>query len=419
MEKPSFSRRQRLVIAADKRYRPFVTINEGAVRSGKTFVDNFLFTNHVRNFKGKDFIVTGYSIGSIERNIVQPLIEMFGRKITLDNFNSFEYFGNRVHCFGTATYDAHNAMTGLTAHGWYANEVTLHHPNSLQEGFDRCSGEGSRIFWDTNPDYPEHPVKLGYIDKSGERLASGRLRILSWHWTIEDNDTLPADYVENLKRSTQPGTWYNRKIKGLWVGAEGLVWDNFDVEVNYKPYFKIPHDWPRWRAIDFGYEHPFVCLWLTQDYDGRVYVYREYVQTRTLIREHAATIKRLSEGEYYYNTVSDHDAQERAEYEAQDVGTTAADKNVTVGIQRVAEGFQKRADGTPSLIVLDSCPETKKAIGSYRWAPHKDGVPWEERPLKIDDDPCDALRYGYMEITANQESAKYAEALSRAKVWNN
>jgi len=416
---PKLSRKQKLVILADKMYEPLLTINEGAVRSGKTVVDNVLWKRHIKKFRGKDFIITGYSTGTIERNIVKPFYEMFGEKIRLDNFNSFDYHGNKVHCFGSSTYDAHNAMTGLTAHGWYANEVTLQHPNTIQEGFDRCSGEGSRMFWDTNPDFPDHPIKVNYIDKSGERLSSGRLSILAWHWKLEDNEFLPRDYIENLKLRTQAGTWYNRKILGQWVGAEGLIWDNFDIDSNFIPAFDPPHDWPRWRAIDFGYDHPFVCLWLTQDYDGRIYVYREYVERMKLIKAHAESVKQLSGEEDYYNTVSDHDAQERAEYEANDVSTTRADKNVTVGIQRVAEYFQRWGDGKPRLMIMSNCPETKKSVLNYRWAPHKPGVPWEEKPLKIDDDPSDALRYGVMEITSNQGcSPELSLALSRASPWS-
>jgi PBSX family phage terminase large subunit len=416
--KPEFSRKQKLVIAADVMHHPFITINEGAVRSGKTFVNNFLWTNHVRAFRGKDHIITGYTMGSIERNVLRPLSEMFDVKITLDKFNSFDYFGNHVFCFGADSYDAFKAMTGLTAYSWYGNEVSLQHANTINEAFNRMSGPGGRIFWDTNPDYPDHPIKIDYIDKSGDRLDSGRLRVLSWHWEIDDNPVLTRDYVENLKKSTPPGPWYDRKIKGLWVGAEGIIYENWNKDVHTCAPFKIPQDWPRFRAIDFGYQHPFVCLWGAMDYDGRIYIYREYYQSQKLISVHAAAVRSASQGENYYFTVSDHDAQERAEYENLDVHTKPADKNVHIGIQHVAERLIVQPDGRPRLVVFNNCPETIRTMGRYQWAPQRPGSGKKEEPLKVDDDPPDCVRYMVQELDGGAyQDPRLLSALSGMRVW--
>ncbi|MFA6258783.1 MAG: hypothetical protein WCX79_03740 [Candidatus Paceibacterota bacterium] len=413
-----FSDKQTRVITYDCVKAPLITINEGAVRSGKTIVDNVLWDRHVKKFRGKDFIITGLSIGTIERNIIKSFEETFDVKLKVNQFNAFDLHGNRCHCFGTATYDAHEAMTGLTAYGWYGNEVALSHPNSIQEGFDRCSGNGFRIFWDTNPDYPDHPIKLNYIDKNGEKLKSGRVRVKSWHWQITDNDKLTPEYIENLKRSTPPGPWYDRKIKGLWVGAEGIIYENWSPAVHCCKPFKIPNDWPRFRAIDFGFQHPFVCLWGAMDNDGRLYIYREYVENQKLISVHARTVKQLSAGESYYWTVSDHDAQERAEYENLDVSTKPASKNVDIGIQHVAERLVTQPDGRPRLYVFDDCIETKRTMARYQWAPQRPGSTRKEAPLKVDDDPCDALRYMVEEIDGGgYRDPEVIQALSKMKVW--
>lgn len=413
-----FSPKQAKAIAYDAALQPFLTIHEGAVRSGKTFVDNFLFTNHVRNFKGKDFIVTGYTIGSIERNVLRSMEDMFKVKITTDKYNSFEYYGNRAWCFGADSYDAYKAMQGLTAFGWYGNEVALQHPNTIAEAFNRCSGKDARIFWDTNPDYPDHPIKKLYIDKHGDRLASGRLRILSLHWEIDDNPALTEDYKENLKKSTPKGPWYDRKIRGLWTGAEGVIYEDWNVDRHTCEPFDIPEDWPRFRAIDFGFQHPFVCLWGAQDYDGRLYIYREYVQSKKLISVHARAVRELSAGEQYYWTVSDHDAQERAEYEALDVSTHPADKNVHMGIQHVAERLVLQGDGRPRLQVFRTCPETIRTMSRYQWAPQKPGIARKEEPLKFDDDPPDCVRYMVQEMDGGVDaSPQLIQQLTGMKVW--
>lgn len=43
---------------------------------------------------------------------------------------------------------------------------------------------------------------------------------------LQDNLTLPKDYIKNLK-ATYSGVWYDRFIKGLWTVAEGAIFDMF------------------------------------------------------------------------------------------------------------------------------------------------------------------------------------------------
>jgi PBSX family phage terminase large subunit len=219
---------------------------------------------------GHHFMITGHTLSSVKRNVLDPMSEMFGFDAKPDPAGTFELHGNKIHCFGADRQDSYKAITGMTAHGWYGNEVTLQHENTIQECFSRISGEDARVFWDTNPDYPEHPIKIHYVDKSGDRLANGDLRVQSWHFELEDNPYLPTDYIENLKASTPLGMWYDRRIKGHWVAAEGLVYALFDRDVHVTKQFTPPADWIRVRSIDFGFTNPFVCLWGAVDYDGRL-----------------------------------------------------------------------------------------------------------------------------------------------------
>jgi phage terminase large subunit len=287
-------------------------------------------------------------------------------------------------------------MTGMTAQGWYGNEVTLQHEFTIQEAFTRISGPDARVLWDTNPDYPEHPIKLEYINKSGERLSTGRLRVQSWHFSIDDNPHLPYDYVENLKATTPRGMWYDRRIKGLWVAAEGLVYELFDRAVHVVKPFIVPEGWQRYRAIDFGYTNPFVCLWGAVDYDGRLYIYDEHYRTQTLIADHATAI-RGRPGDFLA-TVADHDAQERAELNQEGIGTLPARKDVALGIQRVAERLVVQPDGYPRLFISGNCVNLIRELGKYSWEERKADKPVKEEPRKIDDHAADALRYMIMQL---------------------
>jgi len=389
----ALSQKQREVIHYWNENRPLILINEGAVRSGKTVVNNLIFFRHVLDFAGQgvDFIITGHTVPAVVRNVLQPMEDMFGVDTKLNTYNQFSLLGNRVTCFGGDNKDSYKTMTGMTSYGWYGNEVSLQHENTIQEAFNRTSGDGFCILWDTNPDYPDHPVKRDHIDHSGERLEDGRERVHAIHWNLEDNPFLAPEYVENLKRSTPLGMWYDRAIKGVWCAAEGMVFEGFHQARHVIDPFDIPSDWPRFAAIDLGFDNPFVCLWGVADHDGRLYVIDEHYESGRLLNYHAECIKSRKPVDWI---VRDHDAQEGAELEERGVYTVPAQKDVLLGIQKVASRLTIQGDGKPRLSIFRNCQNLIREIARYRW---RTGAKKEE-PIKQDDHTVDALRYMVMEL---------------------
>lgn len=389
----AISAKQEEVIRYWNRERPLILINEGAVRSGKTVANNLIWMRHVFAFAGRsvDFIVTGHTVPAVVRNVLQPLSDMFGVDTRLNSYNQFGLFGNRVTCFGGDNKDAYKAMTGMTAYGWYGNEISLQHENTIQEAMQRTSGDGFAILWDTNPAYPDHPVKREYIDRTGERLADGRERIHAVHWSLDDNPFLAPAYVENLKRSTPAGMWYDRSIKGLWVAAEGMIYEAFLRETHVCEPFDIPAEWERVGAIDLGFDNPFVHLWGALDPDRRLYIYREHYEAGRLLSYHAEAIK---DGGALSWRVRDHDAQEGAELEERGIETIPAQKDVLLGIQKVAQRMAIQPDGKPRIMVFNNCVNLIDELGRYRWR----GGGKKDEPVKEHDHACDALRYMVVEI---------------------
>lgn len=392
--------KQKYILAFDKKYRPLHLILEGSVRSGKTWLNNLLWRTHVMETgnRNSDFIITGKTIGTIERNILKPLHDDWDVDTTLDKYNSFRMNGKKMNCFGADDQTAHQVITGMTGFGWYGNEITLQHKNVINECFNRLSGKGARIFWDTNPDYPGHYIKNEYIDKSGTLLENRRIRIKAFHFRLEDNPLLPVDYIENLKKNTPPGMWYDRKINGLWVAAEGVVYEGFRRDVHVIKPFKIPDNWQRIRAIDYGFTNPFVCLYGALDEDKRLYIYHEYYKNQTLLKNHAEYINSYEPGIRFSKTVADHDAQDNAELRSYGINTINAKKDVLIGIQKVAERLIVQADGKPRLFIFDTCKNFIDEIQTYRWQESKDGRPIKEEPLKVSDHVMDSTRYMCMSI---------------------
>jgi len=219
-------------------------------------------------------------------------------------------------------------------------------------------------------------------------------------------------YIGKLDRLT--GVRLARYRYGLWVSAEGMVYeDSWNPAVNVINSFPIPKEWPRYLVCDFGYVHPFVCLWAAQDPDGRLYIYRQIYKTRTLVEDHAKEIKRVSQwgqnggDPLPREIICDTDAEDRATLERHlGLYTMPAHKSVSDGIQAVASRFRVQGDGKPRLMIMrDSLVErdqdlaegkqptcTQEEPESYIWDVRQ-GMKKGEAPVKESDHGLDCVRY--------------------------
>ncbi|MEV0618553.1 phage terminase large subunit [Nonomuraea sp. NPDC050404] len=269
-----------------------------------------------------------------------------------------------------------------------------------------------QLIADTNPSVPTHWLKA--------RCDRGDTVMLDCRH--EDNPVLfddhghptpvGADYISKLDKLTN--VRHARLRKGLWVAAEGLIYEDFDPAVHLVDRFPIPGEWTRWWAVDFGYTNPFVLQCWAEDPDGRLYLYRELYASRRTVDQHAADIlKAVTKKDGSWSEprpraiICDHDAEGRAVLERElGMSTLAANKKVTEGIQAVQARLRPAGDGKPRLFVLrDSLiqrdtelAEAKKPtwlaeeLPGYVWdqAP---GKPPKEAPVKENDHGCDAMRY--------------------------
>jgi len=286
-----------------------------------------------------------------------------------------------------------------------------------------------QLIADCNPGQPTHWLKAR-TDR-GDTVA-----LVSRH---EDNPVLydeagaltdvGRDYVGKLDKLT--GVRYLRLRKGIWAAAEGLVFEDYDPAVHLVDAFPVPPEWPRWLAIDFGYIHPFVCQWWTEDPDGRAFMYREVYRTKQTVDQHAAAIieactepdpdyvhpaggdpQRAYQGRLWLEpkpslVICDHDAEGR-EVLGRELGmsTSPAHKSVLEGIQAVQARLRPAGDGRPRLFIMRDAvvyrdPElvdakkpacTAEEIIGYIWDTGGGRKP-KETPLKMDDDGSDTMRY--------------------------
>lgn len=381
----SFTDKQIEIIKYNNNYHPLITVLEGAVRSGKTFINNFLWIDHIAKFKDqrKKFIMTGSTIASLKRNVLSDIDETFGFNISLNKNNEFGLFGNTVACFGSDHVDSYKPMKGFTSHGWYANEITEHHKNTVDQARKRCSGAGSRIFWDTNPAGPNHYIKTDFVNKTGETLQNGKVHIKSWHFILEDNKFLDPIYVESLKKSTPSGMWYDRDILGQWVSAEGMIYLDFDYTTHVVD--TLPEMKEYFAGVDWGYEHNGVIGLYGRDGDGNIFRIKEIVETKKGMSFWIKQAKAIIQ-DYGYTTFYCDPARPEFIQEFINSGLDArqARNEVVEGITFVAEQLK-----TNRLFIHSSNKKYLEELYNYRWKENSA----KEQPIKEHDDSMDSERY--------------------------
>lgn len=271
-----------------------------------------------------------------------------------------------------------------------------------------------QLLADTNPDRPTHWLKKR-CDTGKTLLLDSRHEDNPFLWDGQGWTPEGLDYLAKLDNLTGPRK--QRLRFGRWVQAEGVVYDGWDAAVHVIDRFDIPADWPRYWSVDFGFTNPFVCQFWAQDHDGRLYLYREYYQSQTLVEDAAKEIKRLSEDEPTPKAIiCDHDAEDRATLTRHlGVDTDRADKDISPGIQAVAARLRKAGDGKPRLFVLrDSLVSRDRVLDDQKrpcgFLEEIDGYVWDikenkkygEEPVDKDNHSCDAARYAVFWIDGPQ-----------------
>lgn len=412
---------------------PQIALWAGAVRSGKTIASLIAFLLAIQEAPQQGLIVVvGRTLQTIERNVIDPLQadELFGWCAPYVHHTRGSgvatILGRPVHLVGASDVRSEARIRGATISLAYVDEATLLPQPFWMMLLSRLSTPNARMFATTNPDSPNHWLRKHFM------LRSGAVGMRYWNFRLEDNPSLTLAYVERLKRQ-YTGLWYRRFIDGAWCTAEGAIYEEWDDSIHVVPWFQPPEGWTRWWSVDFGFVHPFICQFWAEDPDGRLWLYREIVYTHRLVEDHArdilSTVRRpradidwaklgrepdpKNQADWEWTeprpraVICDHDAEDRATLERHlGMGTVAAKKTVSDGIQAFAGRLRPAGDGKPRLFVMRDAvverdPQMEAAKTPIGLEEEITGYVWDtgggkkakEVPLKEKDDSCDAGRY--------------------------
>lgn len=242
----------------------------------------------------------------------------------------------------------------------------------------------------TNPASPKHWLKVRFTPSTEERVFL--------HASTFDNPALPQDYLAEAHAGSDD-YFKRRYILGEWVGAEGLIWQLPEDQIR----FPESREWKQVVAgVDWGFVHAFACEVIGVSGSGRKAVIDEVYQKGVTIDRIIPALQVVRESHGISTFYADpSEPAYIAQCRAAGLPMEPARNDVSPGIAAVAKAI---ANG---MIVAPSCTGLLGELPGYTWAPNRAGG-FHERPIEINDDACDALRYGIAALEPSMSDNPWA-----------
>lgn len=387
-------------------------IADGSIRAGKTVSMAISFILWaMASYDRQNFAMCGKTVGSFRRNVwnwLRPVLHARGYEIQefrtsntiiVNNGRVTNYF----YIFGGRDESSQDLIQGMTLAGLYCDEVALMPESFVNQATGRCSVKGAKMWFNCNPESPMHWFLKNWIEKKDEK------KLLHLHFVMDDNPSL-SDIVRERYKTTYTGVFYQRFILGLWVMAQGAIYKDawsdelyFDKE-QLDLIYKNPRLYRRYISIDYGTVNPMAFLDIWDDGDT-VWVCREYYWNSRAEGGKEKDNSQYGDDLIEFIKFSDYaptavivdpsaasfkiEMRNRGLRAKETVDTINADNSVIEGIRNVNKLLTRRK----IRIYKDACPNLIKEMQSYAWDEKAIQNGGKERPIKVNDHACDALRY--------------------------
>ena len=367
-------------------------ICDGAVRSGKTFSLSLSFVMWgMLSFHNASLGLCGKTIGALRRNVIVPLLpclKELGFSVE-DNLSRnrliIRYHGRENYFYLFSGKDEGSAalVQGITLSGVLFDEVALMPRSFVEQALARCSVQGSRFFFNCNPEYPSHWFYREWICRRDEKNA------LYIHFSMKDNPSLSAKMLMRYEK-LYSGAFYKRFVEGEWVSVSGAVYPFMDDSSMFVP---APKDGFEEYCVscDYGTMNPTsLGLWgrcgeiwyrIAEDY----YDARREGKSRT-DEEHYTSLENLIGGRDVTAVIVDPSAASFIEVIERHgkYAVTRADNNVLDGIRKTYQALMRK-----EIVICDNCTDAIREFSLYRWDANKPS----DTVIKRDDHAMDDIRY--------------------------
>lgn len=408
-----FSKKQNeYILRANSRWNMKV----GAVRSGKSYVDvAHMIPERLRAVADKEGlnVILGVSKETIERNVLQPMREIYTDALigTINNRNIAYVCGVPVYCLGAEKVSQVAKIQGASVKYCYGDEIAKWSKEVFVMLQSRLDKPYSKFDGACNPEYPGHWLKA-FIDRDD-------IDSYVQKYTIFDNPFIDKDFVRSLCKEYYGTVYYDRYILGLWALAEGLIFPMYEEAIIDTLPETDPEDWC--VSIDYGTMNAFAAILWARYGDVWIGMYEYYYSGRT-------EGKQKTDEDYINDLVDFCRPVNEWEYRQQVKGRLFGSYDLDVIIDPSAASFIEAASRVSMFNVihaqndvLDGIRLTASAMRNGRikissrmqnWRDEAQGYVWDERaiedtPVKINDHLMDSTRYFVKTKVSNEADEPY------------
>ena len=416
MSYQSFSPKQRQVLRwwmpGDPNAGKEAILCDGAVRSGKTLVMGLSFFLWAQTcFQGQRFGVCGKTISSLRRNVLSeilPRLEGLGaswKEKRTENLVTVQFLGheNQYYIFGGRDESSAALIQGITFAGVLLDEVALMPRSFVEQACARCSVAGSRLWFNCNPEGPNHWFYRTWVQQAESRNC------LRLHFTMEDNPSLTPE-IRRRYHSLYTGVFYRRFVLGQWVQAEGRVYDFFTAGM----VGKAPEHCDRWHiSCDYGTVNP-TSMGLWGRCGGVWYRVKEFyfdsrVQQRQMTdAEYADALQELAGERKIASVIVDPSAASFMEVlRRRGWQVRKADNDVLRGIRLTSDCLK-----SGKIVLCEGCTDCLREMEEYTWDLSSGQ---KDRVRKEHDHAMDDMRYFVSTVLGSREAAVAAFSVERRR----
>lgn len=289
---------------------------------------------------------------------------------------------------------------GGVGHSWVKRRFIDIGPPEIVHDMQEYDDDGNALHWpDGTP-------------QAGQPIMRKRIFIPA---NVFDNQELIKNdpgYVARLM--SLPDAERKQLLEGDWDTFAGQYFSEFSRSIHVVEPFEIPREWKRYRAMDEGYNDPFVCLWFAvEPKTGDAILYRELSKSKLITSDQIKEVRRMSpvDEEYVYN-VADTSFWNKSKlenvtpadiFQRMGIMLRQAKKERVNGWKRMREwlhphdaidGATGRTYKHSKLKIFNTCVKTIESIPSMV---HDDTHPEDVAAHSLDHIP-DAIRYWCMSM---------------------
>jgi phage terminase large subunit len=418
---------------------PKYTLYCGGIGSGKTLIGCITVLTWAVLHPG-DYLVCRQFFPELKITTLKTFLEICPKELihehrVADGIVRIKAAGGKISNVIFRQLEEPDKLRSLNLSGFYIDESSQVSEAAFMLLQGRLRGTGLRKgILTTNPNGHDWQY-VWFVKQDHFKRPEAKRQFCLIKAPSTENTHLPDGYVQSMME-----TWSDdrirREIYGDMDSFSGQVYSEFRRDIHVIKPFNIDPNWTRIIGIDHGYRNPACALWGAVDYDGDIFIYREFYEKEWLINEickgkqnpRVPGILQMTGKEKIALAVIDPSTVNRRgttgfsdydEYVANlpdGFPLNTANNDKKVGIDRV-KSYLKVNERTrkPRLYIFDTCTNLIDEMSKYRYEEiptHSQGkVAEKEEPRKVDDHSMDALRYLIM---TRPEPPKVEE-----EIWKN